>query len=76
MRSGVFRRIFDEDGDGIAGAVRQDDESQVVGPGEDASFVAVARAEEEEIIAAWQSGNQNPALGRFLAELNQKDPPY
>ena len=28
----VFRRIFDEDGDGIAGAVRQDDESQVVGP--------------------------------------------
>ena len=40
----VFRRIFDEDGDGIAGAVRQDDESQVVGPGEDASFVAVARA--------------------------------
>lgn len=40
----IFRRIFDEDGDGIAGAVRQDDESQVVGPGEDASFVAVARA--------------------------------
>ena len=40
----VFRRIFDEDGDGIAGAVRQDDESRIVGPGEDASFVAVARA--------------------------------
>ena len=35
----------------------------------------VGEGEEEEIIAAWQSGNQNPALGRFLAELNQKDPP-
>ena len=31
----------------------------------------VGEGEEEEIIAAWQSGNQNPALGRFLAELNQ-----
>ena len=36
----------------------------------------VGEGEEEEIIAAWQSGNQNPALGRFLTELNQKDPPY
>ena len=35
----------------------------------------VGEGEEEEIIAAWQSGNQNPALGRFLAELNQKAPP-
>ena len=32
----------------------------------------VGEGEEEEIIAAWQSGNQNPALGRFLTELNQK----
>lgn len=32
----------------------------------------VGEGEEEEIIAAWQSGNKNPALGRFLAELNQK----
>ena len=36
----------------------------------------VGEGEEEEIIAAWQSGNQNPALGRFLTELNQKDPPF
>lgn len=35
----------------------------------------VGEGEEEEIIAAWQSGNKNPALGRFLAELNQKGPP-
>lgn len=34
----------------------------------------VGEGEEEEIIAAWQSGNQNPALGRFLTELNQKEP--
>lgn len=32
----------------------------------------MGEGEEEEIIAAWQSGNQNPALGRFLTELNQK----
>ena len=37
----VFRRIFDEDGDGIAGAVRQDDESQVVGTGEDLSLIHI-----------------------------------
>ena len=36
----------------------------------------VGEGEEEEIIAAWQTGNPNPALGRFLSELNQKDPPY
>ena len=36
----------------------------------------VGEGEEEEIIAAWQTGNANPALGRFLTELNQKDPPY
>lgn len=29
----------------------------------------VGAGEEEEIIAAWQSGNANPALGRFLAAL-------
>ena len=29
----------------------------------------VGVGEEEEIIAAWQSGNANPALGRFLAAL-------
>ena len=40
-------------------------------------FVPLAgEGEEEEIIAAWQTGNANPALGRFLTELNQKDPPY
>lgn len=34
----------------------------------------VGEGEEEEIIAAWQSGNQNPALGRFLTEAQSKRP--
>ena len=35
----------------------------------------VGEGEEEEIIAAWQTGNQNPALGRFLHELREATPP-
>ena len=36
----------------------------------------VGEGEEEEIIAVWQTGNPNPALGRFLAELRETTPPY
>ena len=36
----------------------------------------VGEGEEEEIIAAWQTGNPNPALKRFIAELSETTPPY
>ena len=35
----------------------------------------VGAEEEEEIIAAWQQGNSNPALGRFLSLLEESLPP-